>query len=201
MSPACLPLVYPSVIDPGPFGTPLFTPRHWKHSGSVASPGQNEQAAWGQRTTQAWKLSPETELQSITPRIGKAAKGIDKRVPPPGWCRATGHDNHPAAPFPWSRGSDLTQCPVCRTRSETLAPSQPLPHQDWHHSPSVAPPSHQCSPRAHPQLRDSSFFHLETSYSICGCPAFKIKPFTFSPFMPEPQSKPGLSSTPCCGGK
>lgn len=118
VSPACLPLSIHQSLIQVPLVPPLFTPRHWKHSGSVASPGQNEQERWGQlEPLRPGNLALETEMQSITPRSGKAAKGIDKRVPMPGWCRATGHDNHPAAPFPWSRGSDLTQCPVCPNSS------------------------------------------------------------------------------------
>lgn len=118
VSPARLPLSIHQSLIHVPLVPPLFTPRHWEHSGSMAGPGQNEQERWGKlEPLRLGNLALETELQSITPRNEKATKGIDKRLPVLARCRATGHDNRPAAQFPWSRSSDLTQCPVCPNSS------------------------------------------------------------------------------------
>ena len=82
VSPARLPLSIHQSLIHVPLVPPLVTPRHWEHSRSVAGPGQNEQERWGQlEPLRPGNLALETELQSITPRSEKAAKGIDKRVP------------------------------------------------------------------------------------------------------------------------
>ena len=82
VSPARLPLSIHQSLIHVPLVPPLVTPRHWEHSRSVAGPGQNEQERWGQlKPLRPGNLALETELQSITPRSEKAAKGIDKRVP------------------------------------------------------------------------------------------------------------------------